>query len=383
MGAPGGELTFTNARIVTRETVIDGALCIADGRIADVDSAGSRQPGALDLEGDLLLPGLVELHTDYLEKHFVPRPEVVWPSGLAAVLAHDVQVAAAGITTVFDSLTLGDYSAAGKRKQIFRASLAAINQAEAAGLTRAEHLLHFRCELSDPLTLDMFEPYTDEPLLRLASVMDHTPGERQWLDIEKFRAFHRDKKWTDEQLSAEVRRIRDNRARVAEPTRRRVLDLCRARGLPVASHDDTTEAHVDEAVADGLTICEFPTTRVAAARARACGMGIVMGAPNAVRDASHAGNVTTLDLAADGLIDALSSDYAPKSLLHAAFIVAERLGRPLPEAVALASAGPADMVGLTDRGEIVPGKRADLVRVRVIDNLPIVLEVWRQGRRVI
>ena len=378
-----GEQTLTNVRIVARDAVVAGSLCIADGRIADMDTAGSRQPGALDLEGDLLLPGLVELHTDYMEKHFVPRPDVIWPSGLAAVLAHDVQVAGAGITTVFDSLTLGDYSAEGKRKQIFRTSLAAINQAEALGLTRAEHLLHFRCELSDPATLEMLEPYADEPLLRLASVMDHTPGERQWLDIEKFRVFHRDKKWTDEQLHAEVKRRQDNQARVAAPTRRRVLELCRARNLPVASHDDTTEAHVEEAVADGLTICEFPTTRTAAERARAHGMGIVMGAPNAVRDASHAGNVTTLHLAADGLVDALSSDYAPKSLLHAAFIVAKRLGRPLPEAVALASAGPADMVGLTDRGTIAPGKRADLVRVRVIDGLPVVLEVWRQGRRVI
>ena len=161
-----------------------------------------------------------------------------------------------------------------------------------------------------------------------------------------------------------------------------VVAAAKARGLPIASHDDTTVGHVEEAVEDGLTVAEFPTTLEAALAAHDAGLLIVMGAPNVVRGGSHSGNVSALDLADAGLLDGLSSDYVPASLLHAALLLAGRDGLDLAAAIAMVTRAPAEMAGLTDRGQIAPGLRADLAQVRPHAPAPQVRTVWSQGRRV-
>ena len=168
----------------------------------------------------------------------------------------------------------------------------------------------------------------------------------------------------------------------AEPNRTTILNLCRERGLPLASHDDTTVEHVEETARLGMSIAEFPTTREAASKARELGLATVLGAPNVVRGESHSGNVSALDLAADDLVDILSSDYMPASLLQAPFIMAQRLDMPLHKALATVTANPGRALGLSDRGELLPGKRADLLRVRMVDDVPVVVAVWREGRQV-
>ena len=383
MTVSSGEQIWTNARVITRDREFGGTVVARDGVIAAVDDGPSAAASAIDLDGDLLLPGLIELHTDNLEKHFLPRPGVVWPSGLAAVLAHDTQIVGAGITTVFDALAVGDYRAGGVRKQIFHQAVDAIRHAVTDGVCRADHLLHMRCEIADAYLLEMFEPYARDPLIRLVSIMDHTPGQRQWTDISKFREHLTDRNWTDAEIAQEVgERIVVQKA-YADTNRRRVLEICSDLNVPVASHDDTLEQHVDDAVADGLMISEFPTTRTAAERARDAGMAIVMGAPNIVRGGSHSGNVSAIELAEARLLDGLSSDYVPASLLHAAFQLNGQVGISLPEAIATVSCNAARMVGLDDRGEIAVGRRADLVRVTRKDDLPIVRQVWRGGDRVL
>src|SRR5262249_25186414 len=153
--------------------------------------------------------------------------------------------------------------------------------------------------------------------------------------------------------------------------------------VPQASHDDGTCAHIEEAIGLGMSIAEFPTTCEAAAAAHRFGMTVVMGAPNVVRGGSHSGNISARDLAAGGLLDILSSDYAPVSLLHAPFWRPSESDGPLGKAVAMVSHHPAGALGLGDRGEIAPGKRADLVRVRVVDELPVPRQVWRAGERIV
>jgi alpha-D-ribose 1-methylphosphonate 5-triphosphate diphosphatase len=376
------ELLLGNARIVTADTVIAGAVRILDGKIADVSPEPARTAGAQDLDGDYLLPGLVEIHTDNLEKHFEPRPGAIWPSPLAAVLAHDTQVIGAGITTVLDAICVGDYRDSGKRRRILADSISHVAVARAAGLTRADHLFHLRCEISDPGVVEMFQPHADHPLLRLVSVMDHTPGQRQWRDLESFRTFHRDKGWTDTEFADVIEKHKVQMAQYSDVNRKAILDLCRGLDVPLASHDDTTEDHVEQAHADGIAISEFPTTLPAAKLARAYGMMNVMGAPNVVRGGSHSGNISAIALAQAGLLDILSSDYVPASLLHAAFLLHQRAAMSLPDAVRTIALNPARSVGLTDRGEIAIGQRADLVRVRLHGDLPIVREVWRGGARV-
>lgn len=376
------ELILTNARVVTRTEVFAGTVVVRDGLIAAVETGRTALPGALDLDGDLLLPGLIEMHTDNMEKHFEPRPGVLWPNGVAAVCAHDTQIIGAGITTVYDAVAVGEYDAKGQRRHILADCIGALKHAQNTGMLRAEHLLHMRCEVSDACVVELFEPFAADPLVRLVSLMDHTPGQRQWSDVSKFVQYHKGENWGQDKLDAILKDRLEDQARYATRHRREIVALSREHGLALASHDDATEAHIQESLDDGCVIAEFPITVTAAALARQHGMGTIMGGPNVVRGGSHSGNVSAIELARLGLLTGLSSDYVPYSLLQAVFRLEAEADMTLPQAVACVTANIADMVGLSDRGEITPGKRADLARVRSADGVPLVRDVWRQGRRV-
>jgi len=330
-----------------------------------------------------LIPGLVDIHTDNLEKHLEPRPGVVWPA-LAAMICHDRQLASAGITTVFDSLYVAGAVNAkdAARAAALDTAIDALRVASQEGLTLVDHYLHLRCELGSETLLELLAAHIENPMVQLLSVMDHTPGQRQWRDIEKWRQFS-SRKYSPEDLDEMIRSRRDDQERFAAKNRQAVMALCAHRGLAVASHDDTTADHVEEAMADGIVISEFPCTLEAARAARAKGMMTVMGAPNVVKGGSHSGNVAAGDLAEAGLLDGLASDYVPVSMIEGAFLLHDRHGLTLPQAIATVSLNPARMVGMSDRGQIAPGLRADLVRVKMSQHMPIVRSVWSAGRRVL
>ncbi|MGE6992765.1 alpha-D-ribose 1-methylphosphonate 5-triphosphate diphosphatase [Pseudomonas sp. NPDC047961] len=377
------ELILTNARVVTADRVINGTLVIRDGVIAALDEGNSQLPQAQDLGGDYLMPGLVELHTDNLEKHMTPRPGVDWPTA-SAVLTHDAQIIAAGITTVFDALSIGDINPRGKRMQQLPAMLDAVASAEAAGDTRAEHRLHLRCEVCHPDALSLFRDLVEHPLVKLVSVMDHSPGQRQFAREDKYREYYMGKYHLS---AAEMDAFSDqqtaNSRQYSDRQRLAVVEICQARGLALASHDDATLAHVEESAGLGMAIAEFPTTLEAAEASHARGLKVLMGAPNVVRGGSHSGNIAAADLAQRGVLDILSSDYYPASLLQAAFLLAAfDNSYDLPKAIATVSLLPAQAVGLDDRGEIRPGLRADLLQASDRQGQPVVRQVWRQGRRV-
>lgn len=376
------EIVFAGGRIVAADRVIAGHVVVRDGRIADI---GATAPGRADigLEGDFLIPGLVELHTDHLEGHYAPRPGVRW-NPVAAVQAHDAQIAASGITTVFDALRVGMDADVKKMGAEMRTLADAISRAKREGRLRADHLLHLRCEVAAIDVVEEMEPFVANHDLRLVSLMDHTPGQRQFVRIDKYKEYYQGKTGMND---VEIERFMAERRLAHEAYaprhRRRIIEICHDAGIALASHDDATAAHVEEAVSDGVAISEFPTTIEAAALAREKGLSILMGAPNLVRGGSHSGNVSAADLAGRSCLDILSSDYVPFSLLHAAFILPQRVpGVALAEAVALVTKNPADAVGLCDRGEIAVGKRADLVRVGFDGDVPVVKGVWRQGARV-
>jgi alpha-D-ribose 1-methylphosphonate 5-triphosphate diphosphatase len=375
---------LSNAQLVLPHGVESGALSIAGGCFVALDTDKDAD-AEIDCEGDYLLPGLIDLHTDNLEHHFHPRPAVRWPSALMAVLAHDWQMLGAGVTTVLDALSLGDYDSGGARTAMLNAAIDGVSDARARGLTRADHYFHFRCELSDPGLLPIVDQHLSNDALRLMSVMDHTPGQRQWKNTKLYREFRRKKNaqvWTDEEFEVYLEERRANQRDHVVPGRARVGQAGKDFSVRIASHDDTTIADVEESHADGITISEFPTTLEAASRARELGMKIVMGSPNVVLGKSHSGNVSALDLNEAGLLDILTSDYVPASLLHAAFIIANK-GVPLNEAVAKVTATPADVLGFTDRGRIAPRLRADLLRVRLVDGQPVIRGIWVNGNRVV
>ena len=376
-------MLIKNARIVTRDEEFTGVVRIENGQIAEVDRGTTQAAEAQDWEGDYLLPGLVELHTDNLEKHLAPRPGVLWNVDAAFVI-HDAQVAAAGITTVFDALAIGSRVDVGLRgRETQRNAAAALERLSSQGLLRADHFLHLRCEVATSDVLDAFDELSTHPHLHLASVMDHTPGQRQWQDPDKWRQYQeRNGKWSDEKMATALTELAEQQERFAHEHRREIIARCNRLGVPVASHDDTLVEHVEEAAEDGIAISEFPTTLEAARAAHAHGLSTVMGAPNVVRGGSHSGNVSAVELARHGLLDILSSDYVPSSLLMSVFDLTRLAGWSLPQAVASVSATPAKAARLPDRGAIEPGLRADLVRVALSGTMPVPRATYSAGVRI-
>jgi alpha-D-ribose 1-methylphosphonate 5-triphosphate diphosphatase len=375
---------LANACVVLADRAIErGWVAIADGRIAEIGDGAPPERGE-DLAGDLLIPGLVELHTDHLEAHYVPRPKVHWDP-MAAVVSYDAQLATSGITTVLDSVRIWREAGIQEVDGQHDVLSDAIAAARDADLLRADHFLHLRCEVPMPDVIADTEKMVGRRDVRLMSLMDHTPGQRQFRDEAKLRAYYRGKKGglTDAELDVMFDLRRRYQAAHAEPNRRGLVDLARRCGIPLASHDDTVPEHVTEAIDDQVAIAEFPTTAEAAEALHAAGIKVLMGAPNLVRGGSHSGNVATADLAAAGVLDIMSSDYVPSALLLGALRLPDAVPTfDLPAAVRTVSRTPAHAVGLTDRGEIAVGKRADLVRVYTRAGTSTARSVWRAGRRV-
>jgi alpha-D-ribose 1-methylphosphonate 5-triphosphate diphosphatase len=379
---------FKNARMVLPDSIVHGSLSLHDGRIEAIDGGAHVGCDAFDLEGDYLLPGLVEIHTDNFERHLMPRPKVHWAE-LPALVAHDAEIAAAGITTVFDALGVGEADHDSLRGSPWGRVLETIDHCAANDLLRADHHLHVRCELPAPNTVELFAPFHGHPRLSLISLMDHTPGQRQWENIEHARVYYTGKKgWSQEKFEYQVTHAKSLQAEYADPHRRYFVDYCRNHGIALASHDDTSAEHVTQAHAEGVSISEFPTTLVAARAARACGLSTVMGGPNVVRGGSHSGNVAAAELARQGLLDILSSDYVPGSLLCSVMRLVHDDILSLPQAIGTVTRAPAMASGLSDRGAIATGLRADLVRVRLVKQEgaaphAVVRAVWREGQRVL
>lgn len=370
-----------NARIVLPDRVVgEGWLAVVDGSIAETGEGRAPERG-LDLKGDFLLPGLVELHTDHLEGHYSPRPDVRWHA-LSAVTAYDAQLAAAGITTVFDSLRVGsDADSASIGKDLWTLG-EALEEARASDLLRIEHRTHLRCEIASPDVIEQAEGFAARFPIHMMSLMDHTPGQRQFRDLETWRRFYmRKSPLSDAEIEAFVRVRLDLHERHAAGHRRRLVEIASAGGIVLASHDDASGAHVAEAIADGVAIAEFPTTLEAADASHAAGIAVMMGGPNVVRGGSHSGNIAAEELARAGVLDILSSDYVPASLLMAAFALPRRVpGLDLAAAIRMVTLTPAAATGLGDRGALQPGMRADLVRASLAGDVPIVRRVWSGGR---
>ncbi|MGO4711712.1 alpha-D-ribose 1-methylphosphonate 5-triphosphate diphosphatase [Bradyrhizobium sp. 2TAF24] len=378
------EAVLGNARIVLADRVIErGWIAMSGGKVAEIGD-GAAPAGAQDAGGDLVMPGLIELHTDHLEVHYMPRPKVHWDP-VAAVISYDGQLATSGITTVLDSLRVWREEGAPDADGQAEILAAAIAAARDGGLLRADHFLHLRCEIPMPNVIEEARGLVDRPDVRLVSLMDHTPGQRQFRDEVKLRDYYRGKSGglTDAELDVMFARRVAYQREYAETNMRGIVALAHAHNVPLASHDDTTDENVRDAIRDRVVVAEFPTTMEAARGLHQAGIGILMGAPNVVRGGSHSGNIAAVDLAREGLLDILSSDYIPSSLLMAALQLPERVPTiDLATAVRTVTKRPAEAVGLGDRGEIAVGKRADVIRVHVAGQVPVVRSVWRAGQRV-
>ena len=377
------DLILTNAMIVLETEVIHGSLRVADGLIAAIDPGHSAVRDAIDCGGDLVLPGLVELHTDNVERHIEPRPKVDWPHGMALV-AHDGELAACGITTVFDAMRLGALVATDRvsESQYARKLADELLDLRRRGALKISHLLHLRAEVCSDTLLQELASFGPLDGVGIVSLMDHTPGQRQFRDLSRLKAYICGKHGlSDAQFADHVTTHQALYDRVGVQHEAAAVAAALRYGATLASHDDTTAEQVATSARNGVRFAEFPTTLEAAQACRAMGIAVMMGAPNLIRGGSHSGNVAARDLAEADLLDILSSDYVPAGLLPAALFLGD-LWDNLARGVATVTAAPARAAGLSDRGCIAIGLRADLARVARLGTLSLQRGTWVAGHRV-
>ena len=376
-------LILTNAQLVLPSETLLGTIEVRDGVIVSITSGTTHARDAIDCERDYIIPGLIELHTDNLERHLQPRPKVNWPH-TAAILAHDAELASVGITTVFDAVRLG--SLVGDAKVAYdryaRSLVTELLGIRDRGVLKCSHFLHLRAELCSESLLNELEEFGPEDRVGILSVMDHTPGQRQFRDREKFKGYLQGKfGLTEEQFESHVSYRTELSARMGKTHEAAAVAAAHRFGAVLASHDDTTTGQVERSAEHGIKLAEFPTTIEAAKACRAHGLSIVMGAPNLIRGASHSGNVAAVELADLDLLDILSSDYVPSALLTSAFMLGDLWGN-IPKGIATVSSNPAAATGLSDRGRLDIGKRADFLRVQLVKNTPVQRGVWCGGRQI-
>jgi alpha-D-ribose 1-methylphosphonate 5-triphosphate diphosphatase len=377
------ETILANATLVLEGEVLRGSLRLSDGCIADIAEGGAIPPGAVDCGGDLVMPGLIELHTDNLERHIEPRPKVAWPH-LAAIVAHDAELASTGITTVFDALRVGSIISSSKTNygEYARALANEILDLRREGALKISHFLHLRAEVCSETLVEELAKFGPEDQIGIVSLMDHTPGQRQFRDISKLKDYYTGKYGLSESDWAEhVSTQRALRDRLGDAHEAAVVTEARRFGAVLASHDDTTDGQVATSAAQGVHFAEFPTTLEAASACRTHGIKVMMGGPNLVRGGSHSGNIAAKELAEAGLLDILSSDYVPSSLLSGALFLGDLWG-DVARGVATVTKAPAEATGLADRGALRPGLRADVIRVARIGRAAALRGVWVAGHRV-
>lgn len=375
-------MILANAELILPDRVMRGQVHVEDGVITAIKEGGEVPAGAIDCSGGHIAPGLIELHTDNLERHIAPRPGVDWPHS-AAIFAHDGELASVGITTVFDAVRVGSIpdNKIAYRKYA-RPLVSEINVLRDDKRLRISHFIHLRAEICSETLLEELAEFDETDGVRLLSLMDHTPGQRQFRDLEKLAKYVMGRQnLNEEEWRAYMKRLQDMSARVRAPHEAGAVEAARRLGAVLASHDDTTSEHVTVSSGYGVKVAEFPTTLEAAQACCERDIAVMMGGPNLIRGGSHSGNVAAEDLANAGCLDILSSDYIPSSLLLGAGFLG-RLWDDLPRAFATVTDAPAQATGLVDRGRLEVGLRADLIRVTDLERTARVTGVWVEGERV-
>lgn len=376
-------VTLANARLILPEGEVQGRITILGDQIVEIVEGATVPNGAVDCVGDIVAPGLVELHTDNLERHLHPRPAVRWPHA-AAIVAHDAELAACGITTVFDAIRVGSIEGKGGVgwSRYARDVADELLTARAAEVLKISHHLHLRAEVCSHSLIDELAQFGAEDRVGIVSLMDHTPGQRQFADIRQYEIYMKGKHGlSHESFEEHVKTRQALGEQVRDMHEAAAVAAAGQFGAVLASHDDTTADHVARSAGYGISLAEFPTTQAAAQACNEAGIAVIMGAPNLIRGGSHSGNVAAADLAKDGLLDIMSSDYVPSALLFAAVKLAEVWG-DMARAMATVTSTPAHAAGFTDRGMLAEGKRADLIRFRAMNGVPILQSVWAAGARV-
>ncbi|MEC5397534.1 alpha-D-ribose 1-methylphosphonate 5-triphosphate diphosphatase [Uliginosibacterium sp. H1] len=370
---------FYNARVVLPDQVLDrAAVLVEDGIIRAIspESGGDAQP--VDLRGQWLLPGMVDLHCDAIEKEAEPRAKVMFPLDFAC-LQVDRRNAAAGITTPYHALSFANTEWGVRNNDTAAELVREVKRLQSQLLV--DNRIHLRYEITDATALPIIMELLDEGSVDLLSIMDHTPGQGQFKHLDAYVAYmmgnhgsSREEALQNAQDKMAARQDADDRVFA-------IMERAKSLGIPTASHDDDDPQRVATMKGLGASMSEFPINLETARAAHQQGLPTILGAPNVMRGRSQSGSMRAVDAIVAGVADCLCADYAPATMLAALFTLLKQEVLPMHEAMKLVAGNPARAAGLHDRGEIVVGKRADLVAVTETGGLPMATGTWVAGRR--
>ncbi|WP_316859541.1 alpha-D-ribose 1-methylphosphonate 5-triphosphate diphosphatase [uncultured Cohaesibacter sp.] len=353
---------LSDFKLVLPDRIIEnGSILVEHGRIADI--LDHPVQSGVDGRGAYILPGFVDMHGDMIELEMEPRTNVHFPIEVA--LPHlDARLAAAGVTTAYAAVSFSRSARKGERRSFEHTSNVIRSLYRLKGDCRVDHKIHARFDITFDNAVGVLQDLVNDDQVDLVSLMDHTPGQGQYRDIERHIQLtaQRQKVSEDEARQSIEERI-ERRKRPEEEILnniRKVSEICKVQGVSLASHDDDTVQKANLMADIGAVIAEFPVALEAARATAARGMMNAMGAPNAMRGQSYSGNLSARQAHQEGLLHILASDYHPAAILASVFILAKSDPNGLPGAVALASANPAKALGLSDRGQLAIGQRADL-----------------------
>lgn len=367
--------------VLPDQVVASGSIQIEDGIIQSIIEGPAPAP-AFAMPGLTAIPGLIDLHGDMLEREINPRPKAEFPVDLSLIEV-DKRLAGAGITTAFAAVSFHWHKKKTIRSEEWaRSIISTINEFRPHLLT--DHYVHARFEITNPEAGEVLRDLLEQDQVRLVSIMDHTPGQGQYRDIEQYVKFsiEWEKRQTGEERSEhEVRKIISEAQQRPKgwDAVRGIAALAQAHGITLMSHDDDTIEKVELMHSLGVDVSEFPVTRDAGIEAKNRGIHVLMGAPNAYRGQSTTdGNLSAIDAIRDGFVDTLASDYFPAAMIHSVFKMADEGILPLHDSIKLVTSNPAAALHMNDRGSLETGKRADITLVE--ETNPIrVRGVLREG----
>ncbi|MEN4921308.1 alpha-D-ribose 1-methylphosphonate 5-triphosphate diphosphatase [Achromobacter spanius] len=371
---------LTNARVVLADQILENsAVLIGDGRILAIEPAGAQADCVLDLQGQILMPGLIDLHCDAIEKEAEPRSRVLFPLDFA-VAQVDRRNAAAGITTPYHALSFANSEWGVRNNQTAAQVVRTVRAFRDHSLV--DNRIHCRYEVTDETSVEVLRLLMDEGAVDLLSVMDHSPGQGQFKTLESYLQYmmgnHAMSREQAEEAAQAKARTKDGAVARVEA----LLAHAQSHGIPTASHDDDSIHRIATMRNLGVRMSEFPITLDTARAAVSCGLPTILGAPNVLRGQSQSGSMRAIDAIRAGVASCLCSDYQPSTLIAAAFAAQAQSELSLPQAVALVTRNPADACGLADRGRIAVGARADLVSVAQVGAQPLISHTWSAGRLV-
>ncbi len=365
--------------VLANRVVPSGSVRLEGDMIAEV--VEHPVPEGMQGHGATLFAGFIDMHGDMIEQELEPRARVDFPMRVA-LGSLDARLAAAGVTTAYAAVSFSRGAREGERRSFEHTSGVIRDLAEARVGCRVEHLIHARFDITFDNAVGVLADLLDEGRVDLVSLMDHTPGQRQFRDVTKLEAYVKGKHGFDDagfqRHIAELKQMRDT---YGDKHEIETVKAARRFGAVLASHDDTTAEQVAVSADHGIHLAEFPTTVEAARACHAHDIKVMMGAPNLIRGGSHSGNVAAKELADLELLDIVSSDYVPAALLMSAVKLGEIWG-DMARGLATVTRSPADAVRLEDRGRIEVDKRADLIRFRMRGGTPALRGVWSRGHRV-